>query len=215
MLSLREALGAEHAQQGVVGVSHRAGGIERKHSGGNALEDRLHLAAALVEFCVGRAGISARSLILSPAGFEFLSHPVEGAHQISNFIGGSHVDAVIETSARNCLRRLGKRGQRTSHQLREKQRQPRSYEQNHHRQQQQQAHVGLPYVFALAAELQITLLAGFDLAYRPRKLWRQWQSHQDQAVFPNRSAAERVLSLLPGETRGLCRGGLGQRQPLL
>jgi hypothetical protein len=70
-------------------------------------------------------------------------------------------------------------------------------------------------MFALATKLQIALLAGFDLAYRLRKLWRQRQGHKDQAVFPNRSAAQRVLSLLPGETRGLCRGGLGQRQLLL
>ena len=197
VLSVRIAFGVEHAQQGLVGVSNAAGGIERKHAGRNALEDGLHLAAALVEFSIGSTGIAAGSFDLPPAGFQFLRHAVEGADQVANFIGGAYVDAVVETPARDFLRRLGQRSQRTSHQLREKQRQPCGDKQHHHREQQKQAHIGLTHVFALAAELKITLLAGLDLLHRLRKLGRQRHGHQNQAILPHRGAAQRVLGLSP------------------
>ena len=95
--------------------------------------------------------IAAGRFDLAAAGFQFLRHAVEGAHQVPDFIGGADVHAIIQTSAGNLLRRLGQRRQRPRHQLGEKQRQPCGHEQHHHGQQQEQAHVGAAHQPAFTA----------------------------------------------------------------
>ena len=113
-------------------------GIERKHAGRNALENRFHLPAALIEFRVGGAQVAAGGLDLPAAAFQIFRHAVERAHQVADLVGGADIDAIIEASAGNFLRRLGKGRQRSCHDLREEQRQPRRHKQHHHREQQQQ-----------------------------------------------------------------------------
>ena len=89
---------------------------------------RIHLAAALIEFGVGRAQVAAGGFNLTAAGFEVFGHAVEGADQVSDFIGGADVDAIVETAAGNFLRGFGEGREWTRHDFREEQREPRGYE---------------------------------------------------------------------------------------
>src|SRR6202451_4191292 len=70
------SLGVKHAEQSLIGVGDAARGVERKHSGGNALEDGFHLAAAAVEFSVGFGGVAAGGGGLAGGGFGCLRSAV-------------------------------------------------------------------------------------------------------------------------------------------
>ena len=91
-------------------------------------------------------------------------------------------------------------------------RQPGGDEEHDHGEQQQQAHVGAAHEFALASEIVVALLAGFDLAHGLRKFARKRNRHQNHASARNGSAAQSVVGLLPGELRGMPGDGVGQRE---
>ncbi len=135
----------------MIDVGDAAVGIERKHAGGNALQNGLDVPAALLQRDVGGAQFAAGGLDLAAAGFQFLRHAVEGAHQVADFVGRAHLHAIIEASARDFLGGFRQRRHRPGDQLGEKQRQPGGGEQHQHREQEQQLHVGAADEFALAA----------------------------------------------------------------
>ena len=157
----------KHSQQSLIDVGHASIGVQRKHAGGNAFENRFHLAAALIEFRIGGAQFAAGSFDLAAAALQIFGHAIEGAHQVADFVGGADVDAIVEASARDFLRCFRQGRQRTGHDLRKEQGQPGGDEQHHHGQQQQQAHVGAANDSALAGQIVVTLLAGFHL----RTVW--------------------------------------------
>ena len=113
------AVRMKHAQQSLVDVSDAAIGVERKHAGRNALEDRFKLPTALIEFLIRGAQVAAGSLDLAPASFQIFRHAVERAHQIADLVRRTDIDAIVETSAGNLLRRFGEGRQRSSHDLRQ------------------------------------------------------------------------------------------------
>src|SRR5207302_4348122 len=152
--------------------------IQRKNTGGGAFENRFHLAPALIEFRIRRAQVAGGRFQLAAAGFELLRHAVEGAHQVADLIRGADVDAVVEASAGNFLGCLRQRSKRTRDQLGEEKRQPRGYEQDDHREQEQQTDVSLAHAAALTAPLEISLLAGFNLPDSLREL--RWKRDGDQ-----------------------------------
>ena len=98
--------------------------IERQHPCGDALEDGLNMPAALLEGDVGGAELTAGCFDLAAARFQFLGHAIERSHQIADLVGRVHLHAVIQTSARDLLRRLRQRRHRAGYQLGKKQRQP-------------------------------------------------------------------------------------------
>jgi len=85
-----------------------AAGIERQDAGGNAFENGLHLPAALVQLGIGGSRVAAGGFDLPPAGFQFLRHAIERTDEISDFVGSAYVDTVIQTPARDFLRRFAK-----------------------------------------------------------------------------------------------------------
>ena len=195
----------EHSTQSLIDVSHAKIAVEGEHAGGNAFENGFHLAAALIEFRIGSAQIPAGSFNLPATALQVLSHAVEGAHQVTDFVSGTDIDAVIEASARDFLRCFRQGGKRTCHDLSEEQGQPCGDEQHHHREQQKQSHVGAANDAAFAGKIVVTLLAGFHLANGLGKFVGQRNGDEDLAAALNGSAAQGVVHALPGELSGTLR----------
>ncbi len=72
--------------------------IERKHAGGNALQNGFNVPAALFQRDVGGAQFAAGSFNLMAAGFQLFRHAVERPHQIADFVGGADFHAVVQAS---------------------------------------------------------------------------------------------------------------------
>ena len=130
-------VGMKHPEQRLVGVRDAPVRIEGKHACRNAFQNRFRLAAALIKFGIGGAQVAAGSLDLKTAAFQFFGHAVERPHQVADLIGGTDVDAIVETSPRNFLCRLGQSCNRTRNQFRKKQCDPGSDKQHDHGEQQQ------------------------------------------------------------------------------
>ena len=118
----------QKTEQRVVDVSYTAFRVERQHAGWNAFQDGLDVAAALFQFLIGLRQLTAGSYDLAAAGLQFVRHAVEGAHQVSEFIGRPYLDAIIQPPAGNLLGAFGQSRHRTGHQLGQKQREPGSRE---------------------------------------------------------------------------------------
>ena len=140
----------EHANQGMVDVSDPAIRVQRKNSGGNALQNGLDVLAALFQRDVGRAQFVAGGFDLTAAGFQLLRHAVERPHQVADFVGRADFHAIVQPPARNLLGSFGQRHHRAGHQLGEVQRQPGGRKQHQHGEQEQQLHVGAAHQSALA-----------------------------------------------------------------
>ena len=94
--------------------------VDGKHAGRNAFENSLNMPSALLESNVGSAKLAAGAFDLAAAGLQLLGHAVERTHQVADFIGCTHIDAIVKTAARNLLRRFGERHHRPRDQLGEK-----------------------------------------------------------------------------------------------
>ncbi len=204
--------GVKHAEQSLVGVGDAARGVEREHSGGNALENGFHLAATAVEFGVGLGGVAAGGFDLAATGFELFRHAIEGADEIADFVGAADFDAVVETSAGNFLRGFGEGRERTRDQLREKQRQPGGDKQHDHGEQQQVSHVDAAHASAFAGEIVVALLAGFNLLQGLGKLGGERNGDDYDSGFSDGRGAESVVGVVPGELRHLAGGCVGERE---
>src|SRR5437660_2259628 len=191
----------EHPKQSLIGMGYAPACIQRKNTGGDAFENRLHLAAALIEFRVRRAQVAGGRFQLAAAGFEFFRHAVEGAYQVTNFIRGSDIDTVVEAATGNFLGCLRQRRKGTRDQLGEEKRQPRGYEQDDHREQEQQTDVSLAHAAALTAPLEISLLAGFNLPDSLRELRWKRDGDQNRASAGDRRSSQREVNIVPGELR--------------
>jgi hypothetical protein len=142
-------------------------------------------------------------------------HPIEGAHQIADFIGGADINPVVKAPTGNFLGCLRQRCKRTRDQLGEEQSQPCGHEQDDHCEQQQKSDVSLPHAAALAAPLEISLLAGLNLAHSLRELGRKRNRDQNRAPAGHCCASQRVVRIMPGELRRTSRQRLGERQRVL
>ena len=102
--------------------------VEREHSRGNAAKDDLHLGATALE-------------VLAAEG-EIRGHPVEGAHELREFVAAAGVEADVEVPCRDLRGRSGKSLDRIGHLLGESKPEPRreqEREQRDHREQEQHA----------------------------------------------------------------------------
>ena len=113
-----------------------------------------------------------------------------------------HFHAVVQASARDFLRGLGQGRHRTSHQLRQKQRQPGGAEQDQHGEQQKKTHVGAAHQSLLAVEFEVAFLAGLKLTDRRREFLRKRHRDQNQAVVRHGCCAEDVFGWSPHERLG-------------
>ena len=191
--------------------------IERQHPCGDAFEDGLNMPAALLEGDVGGAELTAGCFDLAAARFQFLGHAIERSHQIADLVGRVHLHAVIQTSARDLLRRLRQRRHRAGYQFGKEQRQPGGGKQHQHGEQQQKPHVSAAYQLALLGQFEVLLLAGLNLLLRLEELLRQRHAHQNQPMVAYRRTAQNVFSVgwLPGKERGALVGERQRRQRIL
>src|SRR5207253_11196089 len=107
--------------------------------------------------------------------------------QVSDFVCCPNFYPVIEPAARNLLSRFSQRDHWARNQFGEKQCEPGGGKKHENSEQQQQPHVSPAQQFALPAKFEISLLAGFQLLYRLRKLLRQRHGDQNHAVLADRS----------------------------
>jgi len=84
-------------------------GVERSTPVGMLSRMVFNVPPALLKGDVGSAEFAAGALDLTAAGFQLLGHAVEGTYQVSDFVGGAHLHAIVETAAGNLLSGFRKR----------------------------------------------------------------------------------------------------------
>ena len=72
-------------RKGAIGQQYRPGFIQRDHSAGNRLQNRLQLAPPLLKRLIRLRKLRARTLRHVPAGLQILRHVNESPYQLSHF----------------------------------------------------------------------------------------------------------------------------------
>src|SRR5581483_10608855 len=175
---------------------------EGEHTGGDALEDGLHQAAALLQRNVGLRQVTGGGDDLPPGILQLRRHAIEGLHQASQFVSGTDGDAVIEAAARDFFRGRGQRLHGTSNELGEEQCEPGGGKEHEDGEQQQQPHVGAADQLALLRQLQVALLAGLNLLHGLRERGRQGQADQHPPARSDAGGSQRVINVVEGEGVG-------------
>ncbi len=205
----RLAARVEHLRQCAVGKDDAPLRIERGDAVGDGLEHRLQLAAARFQRCVGFGQLRVGGFDGAAAVLKVGGHVVEAADEFAEFLGCAVGDAMGVVSGGDRFHCVGQRFHRLRHLLGQMQREPGGGEEREAGQHEEQQHVEIADLTALAIGVPVTVDRGLKAGHGRGHAVGHGHAHDYRSALFDRCGAEGVVDITggeDGEIRALGRG---------